>query len=269
MEGKNKKKMWIILGSSFAVLLITCLVGLLISGSLYGIPPFGGLRDVRLKRLPGNSEEYTLEQVEPLESSPLQGLNICFLGSSVTWGASSLGTSFVEYLAKRNDFTYTKEAVNGTTLVDDKRNSYISRMKKLDAEEAYDLFVVQLSTNDASKKKPLGELCGKGAEYDTHTVCGAIEHIISYVSETWHCPVVFYTNCFYEDDLYAEMVDALLHIKEEYGIFVIDFYSDTSFNDISDEQRALYMEDKIHPTMAGYLEWWTPRFEQDLYSLVR
>ena len=40
MEGKNKKKMWIILGSSFAVLLITCLVGLIFTGMYVGWGPF-------------------------------------------------------------------------------------------------------------------------------------------------------------------------------------------------------------------------------------
>ena len=40
MEGKNKNKMWIILGSSFAVLLITCLVGLIFTGMYVGWGPF-------------------------------------------------------------------------------------------------------------------------------------------------------------------------------------------------------------------------------------
>lgn len=40
MEGKNKKKMWIILGSSFAVLLITCLIGLIFTGMYVGWGPF-------------------------------------------------------------------------------------------------------------------------------------------------------------------------------------------------------------------------------------
>lgn len=40
MEGKNKNKMWIILGSSFAVLMITCLVGLIFTGMYVGWGPF-------------------------------------------------------------------------------------------------------------------------------------------------------------------------------------------------------------------------------------
>lgn len=35
-------------------------------------------------------------------------------------------------------------------------------------------------------------------------------------------------------------------------------YSNKEFNNISAEERSLYMADNIHPTKAGYLEWWTP-----------
>ena len=65
------------------------------------------------------------------------------------------------------------------------------------------------------------------------------------------------------------MVDALGEIQQEYGIGVIDLYSEEEFNDITDEQRSLYMADEIHPTRAGYLEWWTPKMEAYLYEFVR
>lgn len=33
---------------------------------------------------------------------------------------------------------------------------------------------------------------------------------------------------------------------------------------VSGEERELYMADRIHPTQAGYPEWWTPKFESYL-----
>lgn len=264
------RKRAVILSVVAAVLLVAVLAGLLVAGSLWGIPPFGGLMEKRLSRLAGNKEEYAAERVLPLDGSPLKGKRIAFLGSSVTYGASSLGTSFVEYLAARNDFAYCKEAVSGTTLVDNGDNSYIARMKRMDRAEKFDLFVVQLSTNDATQNQPLGEMAGRDAEnYDTSTVCGAIEYIIGYVRKAWNCPVVFYTNAYYESENYAAMVAALGRIAAEYGIGVIDLYTDEAFNAITDEQRSLYMADSIHPTKAGYLLWWTPKMEEYLYALVR
>ena len=40
-------------------------------------------------------------------------------------------------------------------------------------------------------------------------------------------------------------------------------------NNITDEQKSLYMADSIHPTQAGYLEWWTPVFENKLKEVIK
>ena len=162
-----------------------------------------------------------------------------------------------------------KEAVSGTTLVDEGINSYISRMKKIDKDAEVDLFVCQLSTNDATQEKTLGEITDNTdlGSFDTHTIAGAMEYIICYAQETWNCPVVFYTNPKYDSDAYADMVALLPELEQKWGISVIDLWNDEAFNQISDEERNLYMADKIHPTQAGYLKWWTPRMEEDLYKI--
>ena len=49
---------------------------------------------------------------------------------------------------------------------------------------------------------------------------------------------------------------------------MIDLFYDVAFNDITSEERALYMDDEIHPTKAGYREWWLPRFEETLEALL-
>ena len=192
--------------------------------------------------------------------NPLKGRRIFYLGSSVTNGSAAGGVSFAEYIAERNGTEYVKEAVNGTTLTD-RKDSYIERLCKVKKDEKFDLFVCQLSTNDATLSKPIGKpaLTDKP---DTSTVCGAIEYIIAYVKETWACPVMFYTNSYYDNKNYVDMVDALYKIAELYGIGIIDLYHDAEFNDIEKEQRAVYMADAIHPTEAGYLEWWTPKMEE-------
>lgn len=271
MKGtRSKKKTAVIVCCVAAGLAVFVLGWLMLCGYLWTWGPFSRMANLRFEKLEGNSDTYSLEQVVPLENSPLSGSCICYLGSSVTYGASSLQTSFVEYIAKRNNTTYVKEAVSGTTLVDEGIGSYISRMKKLDKNAQFDLFVCQLSTNDATQKKPLGSVSAEGTRsFDTSTVCGAIEYIITYAEQTWGCPVVFYTNAYYENAAYAAMVDALLQIGEKYGIGIIDLYSDKAFNDISQEEYKLYMADEIHPTRAGYLEWWTPKMEEYLCDFLQ
>lgn len=59
--------------------------------------------------LAGNSALFDLGTVKELTQSPLKGMNIAFLGSSVTKGHSSEGISFVEFIGKHNGCGYTKE----------------------------------------------------------------------------------------------------------------------------------------------------------------
>lgn len=204
------------------------------------------------------------------ENNPLAGRHILFLGSSVTYGFASGGVSFADYIARRNGCTITKEAVSGTTLVDEDSSSYISRLKGMDRQQNADLFVCQLSTNDASKQKPLGQVSASRnkADFDTWTVAGAIEYIIAYVRETWCCPVLFYTNPRFESPAYAQMVALLHKAAEKWDIGLIDMWSDSAFGAISPRQREKHMADPIHPTASGYLEWWTPYMEHVLYQAV-
>ena len=186
--------------------------------------------------------------------NPLNGKHIVFLGSSVTYGAASNGVSFVDFLAEKMGCRVTKEAVSGTTLVDDAPDSYICRMKKLNPEMKVDLFVCQLSTNDATQMKDLGETCRTYDmdDFNTLTVAGAIEYIIAYARKTWKCPVAFYTSPRYD----------MQRIRRKWDIALIDLWNDSIFNDITAGQRSRYMADPIHPTREGYLEWWTPYFKR-------
>ena len=195
--------------------------------------------------------------------SQLKGKKIIFLGSSVTYGYAAGGVSFVDYIKERNECIVIKEAVNGTTLVDEDDTSYISRMKHIKDEDV-DLFVCQLSTNDATKNKKLGNISD---DFDTKTVAGAIEYIIDYVNKRWNCPVVFYTNPYIPYEPYQNMVHLLLDIQKKWNIYIVDMWNDVSFNEMGQKKWKEYMADPIHPTKAGYLEWITPKMEEILYKI--
>lgn len=213
----------------------------------------------------GNSVRYDVSRIPFKKTSPLKGKTVVFLGSSVTKGFAAHNNSFAEYIAKKDSCTCIKEAVNGTTLIDNGEDSYIERMRdRLDPKQQVDLFICQLSTNDATHNSPLGEISESCdlESFDVETVCGAIEYIIAYAKETWHCPVMFYTNPQYDSKPYAKMVEALLKIQEKWQIGVIDFWNDEQINRVSPEKRKLYLQDPIHPMKAGYAEWLVPVMEQ-------
>lgn len=251
---------------SAACLILASAFWLAFCGYKWSWGPFSRLHDIKMRNLPGNAEAYSPENVEPIDNPLLKGRKIICLGSSVTYGASSLGVSFADYLEVRDGCHIIKEAVSGTTLTDEGINSYISRLKNMDTHLCPDLFLCQLSTNDATQGKNLGTVTDEKRieEFDTKTVAGAIEYIIAYTKQKWNCPVMFYTNPRYDSENYREMVDVLKEIAEKWDITVIDLWDSQAFNSISEEQRELYMADDIHPTQAGYLEWWLPEFERNI-----
>lgn len=240
-------------------------------GWIGGRGPLRFLAGVRMGRIPGNAREYHLENVQPYEQSPLQGKTICFLGSSVTFGAASLGVSMADYIGALDRCHIIKEAVSGTTLAGTDASTYVSRLlANVDTNADIDIFICQLSTNDASKLLPLGEISPGTAleDFNRETVIGAMEYIIAYVRKTWDCDIVFYTGTRYESEAYAAMIDALLALRDKWGIGVIDLWNDAEMNTVSKDDYRLYMNDPIHPTQAGYLKWWVPKFQEALYTRV-
>ena len=194
---------------------------------------------------------------------------VIFLGSSVTFGSASGGVSFADIICEKNGYEMIKEAVSGTTLVDSDAQSYVSRLRRIDCESA-DLFICQLSTNDASLGKPIGAISDslKMNDFDTNTIAGAIEYILAYVINKWRCPIAFYTGTKYDSELYSQMVSLLIEIARKWNIRIIDLWNEPSFNSVSQEDYSKYMHDPIHPTLLGYKEWWAPYIEKYIIEMM-
>lgn len=227
-------------------------------------------------RHPGNVDEYSVANFDSLENSPLQGKTYFWLGSSVTFGSASLNESMVDFIAQKHNCVCIKKAVSGTTLATYKKDSYVDRLNAYlespDRAEHLDAVIVQLSTNDQTKPECFGTVTDDDvrdpSSFDTSTTFGAIEYIIAVSKQTWDCPVLFYTNPPTGYSSYMDMVLGLYEIAEKWDVILIDMYMDLEFNNIPTEQQwELWMSDKIHPTKAGYRDWWLPKFEDALISL--
>lgn len=222
--------------------------------------------------LPGNAAKYHLSNVQPKQNSPLKGKRLLFLGSSVTYGAGALGESMADDIRVLDSCEVVKEAVSGTTLADTDNTSYYSRLKaNVNPDHHFDAAVVQLSTNDASKGAETGAISGSKdpAGFNVKTTFGSLESIISYIQGTWRCPVLIYTNPKFSNSTYEKMVSMMPEIQKKWGVEILDLWNDPEVNSISPSRKLLYMRDPIHPTQAGYLELWTPKFEQKLYEMVK
>lgn len=180
----------------------------------------------------------------------LKGSTVLFLGSSVTYGAASGGISFADLIAERCEMNCIKEAVSGTTLADIDDNSYVARLKKIDKTINLDLFVCQLSTNDADSTRNI----------DFADVEKAIRFILDYVKTTFDCPIVFYTGTYFKNERYVAMIKLLYRLQKEYAFYILDLFNDVGMQSLPKEKYKLYMKDPVHPTLEGYSQWWTPKF---------
>lgn len=268
----KKKKVKKVIKVLLVILVIFFVAQQFAMGWFGGIGLMPKLKDVRMRRVEGNAKEYSFDEIELLKENDMQGKNLLVLGSSVAYGECSLRNGPGEYFEHRWGCNLIKETVSGTTLTDSGEKSYVQRLiHNVEPTEKVDLFICQLSTNDATQKKPLGEVSASMdlEDFDTKTITGAMEYIIGYARETWNCPVVFFTGSRYDSIAYQEMVDRLLELQQKWNIGVLDLWSGDEFNHISEKQRSLYMVDDIHPAMAGYRDWWCPEMEKQIaeYSM--
>ena len=217
----------------------------------------------------GDGELSKEETGDP--SDPFSGKTICWLGSSVTYGAKAEGYSMADAIAENHPgTTCLKYTISGTTLADNGSSSYVDRLKKdIDPSRPLDLMVVQLSTNDAKAEAglELGTVSESRdpADFDASTIIGGMETIIAYTRNTWDCPVVFYTGTRYDSETYEQMVNALYQLRDKWGIGIVDLWGNQEMTDIiGTDQYNAYMADATHPTELGYREWWTPEFEKVL-----
>ncbi|MBR1686196.1 MAG: molybdopterin-dependent oxidoreductase [Clostridia bacterium] len=211
----------------------------------------------------GNPQHSNLVEVERMPGEDaLRGKKVVFLGSSVTYGV--VGHSFVEDIAERYGCSAIKDAVSGTTLADISDDSYVARLRRMRVEKGADLFVCQLSTNDAWQGVELGDV----DDEDVHTVTGAIRAIDSLARDKFGCPVAFYPGAHFESDAYDQMVNRLKEIAEREGFAVIDLWNDRSFNNLPGSRYDDFMKDPVHPTLEGYSIWWTPRIALGLRRII-
>ena len=222
-----------------------------------------------------NSSDFDLDKCTPAETA-ITGKTFYWLGSSVTLGMESGDVAVADYIAARNGATCVKEAVSGTTLIDEP-------YKKIFA--SYDSYITRLKTTKAFKDKR-GAVTGTDVtekeSFDVKTTIGAMEYVVAYVRETWDSPVYFFSNARFDDtgerksrdpkgSEYAVLVEAAYEVAEKWNsvgadVRIVDLFNDEEFNDISSEDYDFYMHDPVHPYKAGYLKWWTPAFEKILFE---
>lgn len=220
------------------------------------------------QELAGNQEEYAVKNAPQNKDSLLSDKRIFFLGSSITYGAGSLGESFVDYLNQEDGLAVIKDTISGTTLAGSKNKygeSYVTRLRQT-TPEAVDGIVVQLSTNDGRQGIPLGSISNSSNmdDLDWNTTTGAIEYIAADIKTRWHSKLAFYT-CLREANDYDQLVKQLKDLQDKWHFTLFDLRADHGVLSMIHNDPETMVDD-AHPTRKGYEKIWTPYFYKSLVN---
>lgn len=206
-------------------------------------------------------ETSSIYDYQILSCHPLKGATIYHLGSSISYGHANSGVSFAEQIRDLTGSKMVKQTVSGTTLSNQKDNSYAARWSNFTFDDNPDYLILQLSTNDfAQSGVTIGEVSGKNEteNFTPNTTASAIEYIISQTKAKSPETKIIVYSCVVNQSWansypqYGEFVNNQLGLlRDKWDVEVIDLYNaDMLFKGI--------LADDIHPNAAGYAAMFTP-----------
>lgn len=159
---------------------------------------------------PGNDRKYDPASTPCQPDDGLAGKRIIWLGSSLTAGRKAQNTGLPAYMeAMYRTVTAADLSVAGSPLTDIVQNSGIARLRSLakDLHEA-DLLVCEL---DEACFRDRGELTASADRFacDLSTGFGAVQYVISFTREMFHCPVFFWASFWDPSGTFGDTVSAV------------------------------------------------------------
>lgn len=105
---------------------------------------------------------------------------------------------------------------------------------------------------------------GQGDEFDTNTIVGAFEHLITNIQKFFpNAKIIFYNLYKLHPDVanvsYAtqrETWNILREAAKKYSVKYVDLYNEGNFTPNSEEQWNAFMFDWVHINEAGYRRFW-------------
>ena len=207
----------------------------------------------------------------------LRGKKIVYDGDSIAVSKDSNGGGYPALIAELTGGTYVNCAKGGARLCSfSGKHSVVDNLVNLPTDG--DLYCFEGGINDYWANTPLGEVDPKdySGEYDTETVCGALETIFSYCLEHYPgkpvCFVIAHKvkktaaapNA--NGDTFEDYRNAMIRVCEKYSIPYYDAFSESGLNGWNPTQSERFMTgnsenapDGIHPNAEGYKRYYVPQ----------
>ena len=199
---------------------------------------------------------------DKIEISPLLGKSALYLGDSIAYGAGdALGLSWAGRIAQRG-MVYENVAVSGWALTKTEISGRLQIVTQLDSAKKsdYDFVILEGGVNDVlinerESEHPIsfGEITSDGTEFDTATICGAIEDLIVKTKAKFpNAKVGYIINNYFgatEDDM-TKYINAVKTACDKHGIDYVDLYNDEYVKANFNNEK--HLPDSLHPNAAGY-----------------
>ena len=202
-------------------------------------------------------------------SDSLLGKNVLLIGDSVGSGAGWSG-GFANLISE--DFsgvTVNNASVSGALFAGE--SIYYQMATAFQSGFVADYIVVDGGGNDMLNDKSLGALDpdlysadGYGKEFDTSTLIGAFEHLVTNAQKFYpNAKIIFYnlyklhpTSTSVPYAKQRQVWELLREGCKKYGVRYVDLYDEGNFTPNSTEQRDMFMYDWVHINEAGYRRFW-------------
>ena len=206
------------------------------------------------------------------EANPWEGRSAVFVGDSITAGSGTTKI-YYEYLKESLGFgSVTSMGIAGSCIsaASDYNQSNQPLINRYQDIPAADFIMIFMGTNDYGHETPLGSL----EDTQDGTFYGALNVIIpALVTMHPSSKIVFVTPMhrygfgtskiletpFTSDDVangvgaaLCDYVDALKTVCANYGVSVIDLYTECSLDPADASVRSAYIPDGLHPNAAGH-----------------
>lgn len=227
-------------------------------------------------------DNFKLTAPEEAVDLPLAGKTVYAFGDSIAAGHQYMQSSFIDFVAAKEDLRLTKLAINGATIMDAgyEGGQILAQIESAPAEGP-DFVLFDGGTNDAEyiyqnniAYGTVGD--GKEAEsFDTATFAGAFEQTVYQMKQKWPDAQLIYTAVHKmgtRDNAVQEALHSLeLQICEKWGIALANVYEDAALDTNDTNQKNNYTFDSngsnglpgvngsgTHPNFAAIEEFYVP-----------
>ena len=214
-----------------------------------------------------------------VETSPYKGKTIVAFGDSIIagWGWQE-GTGIVQPLKEKYpDGTWINNAESGANIAISNSPAHTPIVNKIRAYSGLaDAIIFDGGVNDINNNITMGNITDSyDSNYDTTTICGAMESVLQYIMDTYPLSVKLYIipHSFSKNNYVDSVHEKMIEICKKWNMPYLDMRKCAQIA-MTSKNKSKYTRnantgvgDGVHPVESWYRTFYSPVIDQKLRSL--